>query len=486
MSDSEAPRSDKQCLAVPDSDGNGAPPNGNGNGDGAPSSSKLAHRRCSARLLSLNVREAIRVLRQKEHKARVSALVQRNADFYRKQRCCECAAMMSVLAIFTSFALYVIFAYGFHIGKRLPFTLVQSNYTSKIKKMEGDTGELWCQTDQYWEWCRWVHYDKYCDFEWESYSDGVVTTSCDFPPGKVELLGDYDQFQCGIRIHDLDTKDRGLWLCEVEKYYSGFSRRYGELRTAPFTVVVVEPAQSSPTSDLLGEDPFYPRVDGNQSQGMDDNLIWYASFMNLSHPTPTGNNPNRSGDGEFHDDGRNQSGNTTLSSLIIENREEYQRKFFLLKVFILGGISIVLGTLAVIFWTYFMYLWRTWDTKREPTANDYDEDMDYFDELEDINVNNTLMNSRRKSVSFTVVQIQDDQLSFDLSRRSVLLGNNGSRSGSITATGELKPPPQGSPTPSAPVLQDRRESYDFALAIKSNRRLSLAPEDALKWPKDCT
>lgn len=133
-----------------------------------------------------------------------------------------------------------------------------------------------------------------------------------------------------------------------------------------------------------------------------------------------------------------------------------------------------------------MYLWRTWDTKREPTANDYDEDMDYFDELEDINVNNTLMNSRRKSVSFTVVQIQDDQLSFDLSRRSVLLGNNGSRSGSITATGELKPPPQGSPTPSAPVLQDRRESYDFALAIKSNRRLSLAPEDALKWPKDCT
>lgn len=380
MSDSEAPRSDKQCLAVPDSDGNGAPPNGNGNGDGAPSSSKLAHRRCSARLLSLNVREAIRVLRQKEHKARVSALVQRNADFYRKQRCCECAAMMSVLAIFTSFALYVIFAYGFHIGKRLPFTLVQSNYTSKIKKMEVS---VFVTMKRVRKGQKVTKHSPNFRVTLENYGAklisigngvvGSITTNIAISNGnripmgllllhaisrleKSSFWGIMTNFSAGSEFTISTPRIAGFGFVKLKNIIPdslggkddialpwswamildircGFHRiRYGELRTAPFTVVVVEPAQSSPTSDLLGEDPFYPRVDGNQSQGMDDNLIWYASFMNLSHPTPTGNNPNRSGDGEFHDDGRNQSGNTTLSSLIIENREEYQRKFFLLKV----------------------------------------------------------------------------------------------------------------------------------------------------------
>lgn len=83
----------------------------------------LATRRCSARLLSLNVREALRQLRQREHKKRVTALVQRNADFYRRQRCCECGAMASALALFSAFSLYVVFAYGFYFGERDGFRL---------------------------------------------------------------------------------------------------------------------------------------------------------------------------------------------------------------------------------------------------------------------------------------------------------------------------------------------------------------------------
>ena len=42
---------------------------------------------------------------------------------------------------------------------------------------------------------------------------------------KVERIGDYDRFQCGLRVHRVEVRDRGLWLCEVEKYYAGFSRR---------------------------------------------------------------------------------------------------------------------------------------------------------------------------------------------------------------------------------------------------------------------
>lgn len=73
--------------------------------------------------MSLNVREALKQLREKEHKARVTAVVQRNADFYRRQRCCECVTMMSLLTIFAAFSLYVLFAYGFYLGTRKPFKI---------------------------------------------------------------------------------------------------------------------------------------------------------------------------------------------------------------------------------------------------------------------------------------------------------------------------------------------------------------------------
>lgn len=82
-----------------------------------------------------------------------------------------------------------------------------------------------CQTDQSWEWCRWIHMDHFCDFEWVSPGSGVEQIGCDFPQGKVRFEGDYSKHECGLHIRDLNAKDRGIWMCEVEKYYTGFSRR---------------------------------------------------------------------------------------------------------------------------------------------------------------------------------------------------------------------------------------------------------------------
>ena len=58
-----------------------------------------------------------------------------------------------------------------------------------------------------------------------SKNDLCQDNSCDLSTFKVERIGDYDQFECGLRVHNLEVGDRGLWLCEVEKYYTGFSRR---------------------------------------------------------------------------------------------------------------------------------------------------------------------------------------------------------------------------------------------------------------------
>jgi hypothetical protein len=105
----------------------------------APAATSLAvppvrTRRCSARLLSVNVREALHALRQREHKSRVAALVQRRADFYRRQRCCECVSMVIILGVFSAFSLYVVFAYGFYVGQRKPFNLVEEPYEHRLRR----------------------------------------------------------------------------------------------------------------------------------------------------------------------------------------------------------------------------------------------------------------------------------------------------------------------------------------------------------------
>ena len=49
---------------------------------------------------------------------------------------------------------------------------------------QGGSVELWCQSNDYWEWCRWIHFDTYCDYEW-SPTTGVAEASCNFPQEKV-------------------------------------------------------------------------------------------------------------------------------------------------------------------------------------------------------------------------------------------------------------------------------------------------------------
>jgi len=106
----------RNSLTVPTSNPLDAPPGAFNQG-----------RRTSARLLSLNVREALRQLRRREHKKRVTALVQRNADFYRKRKCVECTVTAFGLVAFSAFSLYVAFAYGIqpYRGDKQVFDLIE-------------------------------------------------------------------------------------------------------------------------------------------------------------------------------------------------------------------------------------------------------------------------------------------------------------------------------------------------------------------------
>ena len=105
-----------------------------------------------------------------------------------------------------------------------------------------------CQTDSAWEWCRWIHLDTFCDFEWTSVSGGVEKIACDIPSHKIEFFGDYDRNECGIRLTSLAVGDRGNWQCEIEKYYLGFSRRYGEFVSSKVNLAVIEAPVTTTTT----------------------------------------------------------------------------------------------------------------------------------------------------------------------------------------------------------------------------------------------
>lgn len=41
--------------------------------------------------------------------------------------------------------------------------------------------------------------------------------------------GEYGRHECGLEVV-LAPHHRGVWVCEMERYHAGFSRRYGEIR----------------------------------------------------------------------------------------------------------------------------------------------------------------------------------------------------------------------------------------------------------------
>ena len=123
--------------------------------------------------------------------------------------------------------------HNFSVGYKLSFPSVclrnrdQQKENKKTISFQGDTVRLSCRSNSPWEWCRWIHYDQFCDLEWVSNGAGVAKAGCgDFSDGKIVFSGDYGGAnECAVDVTGVSLGDRGLWMCEVEKYYLGFSRR---------------------------------------------------------------------------------------------------------------------------------------------------------------------------------------------------------------------------------------------------------------------
>ena len=60
---------------------------------------------------------------------------------------------------------------------------------------------------------------QYCEWEW---SGMVSMGGCSME--KVQREGNYTKHQCGISFI-VTPGHRGVWICELEKYHLGFTRR---------------------------------------------------------------------------------------------------------------------------------------------------------------------------------------------------------------------------------------------------------------------
>ena len=55
----------------------------------------------------------------------------------------------------------------------------------------------------------------------------------------------------------------------------------------------------------------------------------------------------------------------------ISAEEDYERQFFILRMIVLGTIGCVFSILGLIFWVYFVYLWKTWDSGKQKDVLKY-------------------------------------------------------------------------------------------------------------------
>ena len=92
--------------------------------------------------------------------------------------------------------------------------------TGSTSVQQGQSLELWCNVDGYWEFCSFSHVPsgRSCDFQWKHDTDNVTMTKCTPFEGRFEYLGDYQNNKCGIRIHEVIFGDSGEWRCDMESY----------------------------------------------------------------------------------------------------------------------------------------------------------------------------------------------------------------------------------------------------------------------------
>ena len=113
----------------------------------------------------------------------------------------------------------------------------------------GDTVQLVCRADGWWEYCSWIHGDTQCNLQWRYSTGNVTMQGCQSKlAARISIAGDYNNHECSIRIKNVDIRDEGTWKCKMESYVSGIGRGYTKTRSL---VIAIAKKTTTSTTETI-------------------------------------------------------------------------------------------------------------------------------------------------------------------------------------------------------------------------------------------
>ena len=113
----------------------------------------------------------------------------------------------------------------------------------------GDTVQLVCRADSWWEYCSWIHGDTQCNLQWRYSTGNVTMQGCQSKlAARISIAGDYNNHECSIRIKNVDIRDEGTWKCKMESYVSGIGRGYTKTRSL---VIAIAKKTTTSTTETI-------------------------------------------------------------------------------------------------------------------------------------------------------------------------------------------------------------------------------------------
>ena len=91
------------------------------------------------------------------------------------------------------------------------FTILSTSYAFELVTVEpkatvipyGGKLRLTCNADGHYEWCKFMHNDKICDFQWKRDVWNITTLECSDFEGRSRFVGTYDNYECGMELDNV-------------------------------------------------------------------------------------------------------------------------------------------------------------------------------------------------------------------------------------------------------------------------------------------
>ena len=104
------------------------------------------------------------------------------------------------------------------------FAILSSSYAFELLTVEpkfevipyGGKLRLTCNADGFYEWCKFIHNDKICDFQWKRDVWNITTLECSDFEGRSRFVGTYDNYECGMELDNVTPE--GIVLNQLHIY----------------------------------------------------------------------------------------------------------------------------------------------------------------------------------------------------------------------------------------------------------------------------